>query len=150
VGSFKVRLAGYFALIALVPFVAAFQGFHSLADKSETRRADAVLESGLRSAIVAYGEDLRGRQRTAAGLARRPSLQRALAKGNRHQVARIVARVPNVVVEGREGLRVGRVPADGVPQVVSIVGPTRPLGKVTAVLPLDDGTARRIRRRAGL
>ena len=149
-GSFKVRLAGYFALIALVPFVAAFQGFHSLADKSETRRADAVLESGLRSAIVAYGEDLRGTQRRAAGLARRPSLQRALAKGNRRQVERIVARVPNVVVEGRGGLHVGRVPVDGVPQVVSIIGPTRPLGKVTAVLPLDEGTARRIRRRAGL
>jgi diguanylate cyclase (GGDEF)-like protein len=150
VGSFKVRLAGYFALIALVPFVAAFQGFHALADKSETRRVDAVLESGLRSAIVAYGEDLRGTQRTAAGLARRPSLQRALAKGNRRQVVRIVARVPNVVVEGRRGIRVGRVPANGVPQVVSIVGPTRPLGKVTAVLPLDEETAARIRRRAGL
>ena len=149
-GSFKVRLAGYFALIALVPFVAAFQGFHSLADKSETRRADAVLESGLRSALVAYGEDLRGTQRTAAGLARRPSLQRALAKGNRQQVARIVAPVPNVVVVGRGGLRVGHVPPNGVPQVVSIVGPTRPLGKVTAVLPLDEETAGSIRRRAGL
>jgi diguanylate cyclase (GGDEF)-like protein len=150
VGSFKVRLAGYFALIALVPFVAAFQGFHSLADKSETRRVDAVLESGLRSAIVAYGEDLRGTQRTAAGLAGRPSLQHALAKGNRRQVARIVARAPNVVVEGRRGLRVGRVPVNGVPQVVSIVGPTRPLGTVTAVLPLDEETAVRIGRRAGL
>jgi diguanylate cyclase (GGDEF)-like protein len=150
VGSFKVRLAGYFALIALVPFVAAFQGFHSLADKSETRRVDAVLESGLRSAIVAYGEDLRGTQRTAAGLAGRPSLQHALAKGNRRQVARIVARAPNVVVEGRRGLRVGRVPVNGVPQVVSIVGPTRPLGTVTAVLPLDEETAVRIERRAGL
>ena len=149
-GSFKVRLAGYFALIALVPFVAAFQGFHSLAEKSETRRADAVLESGLRSAIVAYGEDLRGTQLTAAGLARRPSLQRALATSNRQQVARIVARVPNVVVEGPGGLRVGRVPENGVRQVVSIVGPTRPLGKVIAVLPLDEGTARRIGRRAGL
>jgi two-component system, cell cycle response regulator len=29
VGSFKVRVAGYFALIALVPFVAAFVGFHT-------------------------------------------------------------------------------------------------------------------------
>ncbi|HEU5064860.1 MAG TPA: diguanylate cyclase [Gaiellaceae bacterium] len=149
-GSFKVRLAGYFALIALVPFVAAFQGFHSLAEKSETRRADAVLESGLRSAIVAYGEELRATRRTAAGLARRRSLQRALAKGSRQQVVRIVARVPNVVVEGPGGLRVGRVPANGVSQVVSIVGPRRPLGKVTAVLPLDEGTANRIRRRAGL
>jgi diguanylate cyclase (GGDEF)-like protein len=73
-----------------------------------------------------------------------------MATGNRRQVARIVARVPNVVVEGRRGLRVGRVPAGGVPQVVSIVGPTRPLGKVTAVLPLDEETAVRIRRRAGL
>jgi diguanylate cyclase (GGDEF)-like protein len=150
VGSFKVRLAGYFALIALVPFVAAFEGFHSLAEKSETRRADAVLESGLRSAIVAYGEDLRGTQRTAAELARRPSLQRALAKRDRQQVGRIAARAPNVIIEGRGGLRVGSAPASGVPQVVSIVGPTRALGKVTAVLPLDERTANRIRRRAGL
>ena len=32
-GSFKVRLAGYFALIALVPFVAALEGFHSFAER---------------------------------------------------------------------------------------------------------------------
>ena len=149
-GSFKVRLAGYFALIALVPFVAAFQGFHALAEKSETRRADAVLESGLRSAIVAYGEDLRGTRQTAVELSRRPSLQRALAKRNRQQVARIIAPVPNVVVKGPGGLRVGRAPANGVPQVVSILGPTGSLGKVTAVLPLDEKTASRIRRHAGL
>jgi diguanylate cyclase (GGDEF)-like protein len=109
-----------------------------------------VLESGLRSAIVAYGADLRTTRRTAAELARRPSLQRALAKGNRQQVARIVAGAPNVVVEGPGGLRVGSAPESGVPQVVSIVGPKRPLGSVKAVLPLDERTARRIRRSAGL
>ena len=149
-GSFKVRLAGYFALIALVPFIAAFQGFHSLADRSETRRVDAVLESGLRSAIVAYGVELRSTRRTAADLARRRSLQRALASGDREAITRIVAPLLNVRVEGTSGLRVGRVPASGVPEVVSIVGPKGELGTVTAVLPLDTATANRIRRSAGL
>ena len=79
-GSFKVRLAAYFALIALVPFVAAFQGFHSVAKRSETRRVDAVLESGLRSAIAAYGEELRDTRRTAAAVAHDRTLQRALAR----------------------------------------------------------------------
>ena len=48
-GSFKVRLAVFFGLVALLPFAAAFVGFQSLSMKSETRRADAVLQSGLRS-----------------------------------------------------------------------------------------------------
>ena len=97
-GSFKVRLAGYFALIALVPFVAAFQGFHSLAKGSEVRRVDAVLESGLRSAIVAYGEELRRVRRGAAELARQPSIQRALARSDRRAVATLVFRARNVRV----------------------------------------------------
>ena len=148
-GSFKVRLAGYFALIAVVPFVAAFQGFHSLAEGSEVRRVDAVLQSGLRSAIVAYGEELRRVRRGAAELARQPSLQRALARRNRRAVATLVFPMRNIRVEGPRGIRAGRTPR-GVPQVVSIVGPKGPLGKVTAVLPLDTATAGRIRRRAGL
>jgi diguanylate cyclase (GGDEF)-like protein len=150
VGSFKVRLAAYFALIALVPFVAAFQGFHSLAKRSETRRVDAVLESGLRSAIAAYGEELRDARRTAAAVGHERSLQRALARRDRKAVARVVAGMPNIQVEGRGGLKVGQTPTRGVSQVVSIVGPGGPLGKVIVVLPLKDELATRIEQRAGL
>jgi len=150
VGSFKVRLAAYFALIALVPFLAAFQGFHSLAERSETQRVDAVLESGLRSALVAYGDELRATRRTAARFARQSALQQALATRNREAIARLVARSPNIRVEAPRGLTVGHTPERGVAQVASIVGPARPLGKVIAVLPLDRGLASRIQRRAGL
>ena len=149
-GSFKVRLAAYFALIALVPFLAAFQGFHSLAERSETQRVDAVLESGLRSALVAYGDELRATRRTAARFSRQPALQQALATRNREAIARLVARTPNIRVEAPRGLTVGHTPERGVAQVVSIVGPARPLGKVIAVLPLDRALAGRIQRRAGL
>jgi diguanylate cyclase (GGDEF)-like protein len=150
VGSFKVRLAAYFALIALVPFVAAFQGFHSVAKRSETRRVDAVLESSLRSAIAAYGEELADTRRTAAAVAHERSLQRALARRNRKQIARLIAGMPNIRVEGTRGLRVGRPPTRGVSEVVSIVGPKGALGKVVVVLPLKADLASRIEQRAGL
>jgi diguanylate cyclase (GGDEF)-like protein len=150
VGSFKVRLAAYFALIALVPFVAAFQGFHSLAKRSETRRVDAVLESGLRSAVAAYDEELAGTRRTATRLARDRSLQRALAKRNRKAIARLIARTPNLRVEAKGGLVVGRAPRTGIAEVVSIVGAKGRLGKVVAVLPLDRALATRLQKRAGL
>ncbi len=149
-GSFKVRLAAYFALLALVPFVAAFQGFHSLAKRSETRRVDAVLESGLRSAIAVYGEELRDTGRTATAVAHQRSLQRALARGNRKQIARLIAGMPNIRIDGPQGLRVGRPPTRGVSEVVSIVGPNGPLGNVVAVLPLNAELADRIAQRAGL
>lgn len=149
-GSFKVRLAAYFALIALVPFVAAFQGFHSLAKKSETRRMDAVLESGLRSAIAAYGEELRDTRRTATAVAHERSLQRALARRNRKQIARLIAGMPNIRVEGPRGLKVGHPPTRGVSEVVSIVNPSGTLGKVIAVLPLKAELADRLRQSAGL
>jgi diguanylate cyclase (GGDEF)-like protein len=150
VGSFKVRLAAYFALIALVPFVAAFQGFHSLAKRSETRRMDAVLESSLRSAIAAYGAELRDTRRTAAALARERSLQRALARRNRKQIARLIAGMPNIRVEGPRGLKVGHPPTRGVSEVVSIVSPNGTLGKVIAVLPLRAALADRLGQSAGL
>lgn len=149
-GSFKVRLAAYFALIALVPFVAAFQGFHSLAKRSETRRMDAVLESGLRSAIAAYGEELRDTRRIATAVAHERSLQRALARRNRKQIARLIAGMPNIRVEGPRGLKVGHPPTRGVSEVVSIVGPSRTLGKVIAVLPLKAEVADRLGQSAGL
>ena len=149
-GSFKVRLAAYFALIALVPFVAAFQGFHSLAKRSETRRVDAVLESGLRSAIAAYGAELRDTRRTATAVAHERSLQRALARRNRKQIARLIAGMPNIRVEGPRGLKVGHPPTRGVSEIVSIVGPSRTLGKVIAVLPLKAQLADHLRQSAGL
>ena len=90
---------------------------------------DAVLESGLRSAIAAYGESLRDTRRTAVALAGERSLQRALARRNRKQIASTLAGMPNIGVEGPRGLKVGHPPTRGVSEVVSIVGPNGTLGR---------------------
>jgi diguanylate cyclase (GGDEF)-like protein len=149
VGSFKVRLTVYFALIALLPFAAAFQGFHSLTKQSETRRVDAVLESGLRSALVAYEEELARAQKHAADFARRPGLQRALAQDDRRRLAKLVRSVRNISVKAH-GRTVGQLPAGAATRVVSVRGPHGGLGAVTAALPVDAKLVRRLERRAGL
>ena len=148
-GSFKVRLALYFALIALLPFAAAFQGFHLLAKRSETRRVDAVLESGLRSALAAYQEELAGAQGRAADFARRAQVQRALARRDRRMLAKLVRRVPNIRVEAG-GQTVGHLPAGSATSIVSVRGRHGALGKVTAALPIDAQFVGRLQRRAGL
>src|SRR6058998_2954592 len=147
VGSFKVRLAVYFALVALLPFAAAFQGFHSLTRSSETRRVDAVLQSGLRSATVAYGDDLRSTQRAATMLANRRDFQRALLTQDCRALARIVGGMPNVRVDAGR-LSVGQTPTRAATRVVTVRGPQGRLAEVIAALPIDAKLARSLERGA--
>ncbi len=149
-GSFKLRLAAYFALIALLPFAAAFQGFHSLSKRSETRRADSVLQAGLRSALAAYGEELDGAERSAATLARMPGFQRALAARDRAELQRMISRHPNLRVHVRSVLNIGLTPKPAATRPVAVVSGTGPLGEVVATLPIDNRLVRRLRARAGL
>ena len=58
--SFKLKLVVYFVLLALLPLAAAFVGFGAVAQRSETRLADARLEAGLRAAVAAYRTELDG------------------------------------------------------------------------------------------
>ena len=148
-GSFKVRLALYFALIALLPFAAAFQGFHSLAKRSETRRVDAVLAASLRSALAAYQEELAGAQRRAADFVRRPEVQRALARRDHPQLAKLVRGAPNIRVETR-GLTIGHLPARSATSIVSVRGRHGGLAEVAAALPIDARLVDRLQTRAGL
>jgi diguanylate cyclase (GGDEF)-like protein len=150
VGSFKIRLAAYFALIALLPFAAAFQGFHSLSKRSETRRVDSVLQAGLRASLAAYGEELDAVERTAATLARRRSFQRALAGRDRLELARVVRRHPGIRVEAGPRLSVGRTPKRAATRTVAVISENRRLGEVIASLPIDRELVRRLKVRAGL
>src|SRR5213078_4017568 len=81
-GSFKLKLVLWFALLALLPLAAAFFGYNTLAHRSETRRVDAALQSGLRGAVAAYGAKLDAAARSATALATDPTLQRALRGGD--------------------------------------------------------------------
>lgn len=150
VGSFKVRLTAYFALIALLPFAAAFQGFHSLAKRSETRRVDGVLQAGLRASLASYDQELVAARRAAARLAAERDLQRALGSRNRSYLARLVREHPNVRVEADAGLRVGRTVRAAAVTPISIFAGKRLLGRVAVALPLDAKLVRRLKAGAGL
>jgi len=150
VGSFKVRLAGYFALIALLPFAAAFQGFHSLSKQTETLRVDSVLQAGLRSSLAVYGEELDEAERSAARLARNRGFQQALAARDRGELQRMVRPLPNVHVRAGSRLSVGRKPQRAATRVVAVVVGDRPLGEIVAAVPLDSRLVNRLKVRAGL
>jgi diguanylate cyclase (GGDEF)-like protein len=149
-GSFRVKLVAYFLLLSLVPMAAAFWGFSSVANRSETRRVDARLQSGLRAALAAYDEELEVVGRSAAALARDRSFQDALAERDSRQLAAILRQSPDLRVEADGDFRVGRVPALAAERRVLVIGPAGPLGSVIGSLPLDDELVAKLRARSGL
>jgi diguanylate cyclase (GGDEF)-like protein len=149
VGSFKFRLAAYFALIALLPFAAAFQGFHSLSKRSETSRVDSVLQTALRATLAAYAYELDEAERDAAVLAHRRSFQRALVERDRAELARIVRRHPNLSIRAGR-LRIGRTSGSVATRVVAVIAGERPLGEMVVAVPIDRKLVDRLKARAGL
>jgi two-component system cell cycle response regulator len=93
-GSFKFKLVVWFALLALLPLAIAFYGYHSLAKRSETRRADAALQAGLRGAVAGYASRLEAAGVAAEQLAADPTLQRALRGHDGRTIRKILSRVP--------------------------------------------------------
>jgi diguanylate cyclase (GGDEF)-like protein len=148
-GSFKVKLVAYFLLLALVPMAAALWGFSSVANRSETRRVDARLQSGLRAALAAYDEELEVVGRSAATLARDRGFQEALAERDSRELAAILRESPGLRVEAGD-FRVGRAPALAAERRVLVIGPAGPLGTVIGSLPLDDRLVARLTARSGL
>ena len=74
IGSFKLKLVFWFALLALVPLGIAFYGYDALAKRSETRRTDGGLEAALRGALAGYVIRLDAASAEAQQLARDPRL----------------------------------------------------------------------------
>jgi diguanylate cyclase (GGDEF)-like protein len=147
-GSFKIKLVAYFALLSLLPAAAAFWGLSSLAGHDARRRTDARLAAELRSARAAYAAELSATQRTAVALARRPDLQRSLDRGNRAAIERIL-RGHRAAVLLRDGSRVGFMPPLAARRSVNVLSPRGRIGTVVAYLPLDAPLATRLRGRSG-
>ena len=126
-GSFKYKLVAWFALLALLPLTVAFSGYDTLAKRSETRRADATLEAGLRSAVAGFATRRTISDGVARRLAAEPALQRALRRRDRAAIARIVRGVPGAHVVF--GFRSGGV---------QVLANDRVLGTVVVMTPVDD------------
>jgi diguanylate cyclase (GGDEF)-like protein len=147
--SFKTKLVLYFGLLSLLPAAAAFWGFTSVARQSEVRRVDARLQSGLRAAVTAYGEDLELATREASALANNPALQRALARGDARAAQQLLSSTHDVRVESAD-FQVGVRPKLAAERRVRVVGPSKLLGYVIASVPFDQELLRRAKQRSGL
>jgi diguanylate cyclase (GGDEF)-like protein len=128
-GSFKFKLVVWFALLALLPLAIAFYGYDSLAKRSETRRADAALQAGLRAAVAGYSERLDAAGEAAHRLAADPTLQRALRGHDRRTLRKILSGVP--------GAHLGNGPRS-----VAVLYRGRLLGRISVSVPLNDRTLR--------
>jgi diguanylate cyclase (GGDEF)-like protein len=151
VGSFKFKLVAYFLLLSLLPIVAAFWGFASVAGQSETRRVDARLQSGLRASLAGYQERADAAQSTAAGLARNRVFQADLQAQDFAALTSMLRGSTNLyVVAARNGLHVGSEPVFAAQRQVAVFAHDGFAGTVTAYVPLDTALVESIRARSGL
>jgi diguanylate cyclase (GGDEF)-like protein len=151
VGSFKLKLVSYFVLLSLLPIGVAFWGFASVAGKSETQRADARLQAGLRTALAGYEGRVQAAQDRAGRLARDRRFQVALERRNVAALAAAVRRTGGVyVVASAGGLRVG--PRLGLVSTrpVAVVTRGQLVGTVLGFVRLDSALVQGLRASSGL
>jgi diguanylate cyclase (GGDEF)-like protein len=146
--SFKFKLVAYFVLLSLVPLAATYWGFSTVAGAGESRQVTLRQEAGLRAALALYGEQADRAQERAEQLARSRPLQRALERGDRRALRRIVADRPTLYVVGAGGLHVGTMPRPAARFPVDVVTGAHRLGEVVATIPLDVGFVAHLRQRA--
>jgi diguanylate cyclase (GGDEF)-like protein len=149
VQSFKLKLAAYFSLISLLPLAAAFWGFDALTERSETDRADSVLQVGLRSALATYGDELRRLEGSAKEIARDPAFQRALTAQDDDAVRRALRGEANLRVEG-PGLQVRERAPLAAERPVVVMRDGRRLGRVVASMPVDGRLTRKLELHSGV
>jgi diguanylate cyclase (GGDEF)-like protein len=129
--SFKVKLAFYFLLLAVLPLAAALWGFSSVTRRAEERRVDARLGAELRAVVASYHRGLATVDAQARRLARNRSVQQRLA------------RKPHRIEMGP------RASLSAIHIVHVRVG-TQALGTITVRVPLDQAFVRRLGAEAAL
>jgi diguanylate cyclase (GGDEF)-like protein len=151
VGSFKVKLVVYFLLLSLLPLAAAYWGFTAVAGQSETRRVDARLQAGLRSALVAYQQQLDEAQTAATALARNRTFQIELQQHNTPELRELLRDASDLyVVAAGNTFRIGRLPGLAAEQRVDVLTRAGLVGTVVGYVPLDETLVDSLRGHAGL
>jgi len=142
-GSFRFKLVAWFALLALLPLAVAFYGYDGLAQRSESRRADASLEAELRVAIDGYGKRLDAADAAAQHLAGEVDVQRALRHGDQADLDAIVAAHPATILEAGD-MHAGRVPELAAVRSIDVLDRGHRLGTISVAVAVDDTLLREI------
>jgi diguanylate cyclase (GGDEF)-like protein len=149
-GSFRVKLVGYFLLLSLLPMAAAFWGFMTVAGQSETRKVDARLQAGMRAVLASYQERLDGAQKEAAGVAKTPVFQRELEQRDLPGLVHQLRDAGNVSISGVDGFKVGHPPAFSATRQVAVVTRHGLIGFITVAVPFDGALVDQLRKHSGL
>src|SRR5579862_5868340 len=150
-GSFKVKLVVYFALLSLLPIAAAYWGFTYVAGQSETRRVDARLQAGLRASLATYQEQLDAAQADADALARNRTFQIALQTRNSTELYLMLRDATDLyVVAAGDAFTVGSLPPLATQQQVDVFTKVGLVGTVIAYVPSDSSLIDAVRARSGL
>ena len=150
-GSFRLKLVGYFLLLALIPLAGFFFGFRQVAERSETHLVDARMQAGLRASSAALQEQIASATRPATELAGQVPFVQAVAAKDRERLTRVLREQPDLRVVGPGGFRVGAAQSLAIEREVPVIGPGAILvGTVIASVRLDSALAARLRARSGL
>lgn len=133
-----MRLGVAFAVVSLVPLGTAAVLLSLASDRTERQRADLRVDSAVRLAAIEFAQKVTAADRTAVSVAKLPRLQRALRDRDRAALARFAAQHPGIVFSARQGVVVGKRPADAVARSASVVAGGRALGRVSVLVPFDE------------
>jgi diguanylate cyclase (GGDEF)-like protein len=130
--SFRVKLAVYFLLLAVLPLAAAYWGFSAVTKGAAEHRVDARLGAELRAVVTAYRRELDRADARARIVARRPATAQALVRAPHRQLeigppATLVAR-----------------------RAVRVRAGSQLVGTVVALVPLDQALLNRLRSESGI
>jgi diguanylate cyclase (GGDEF)-like protein len=142
-GSFKVKLAGYFLLLAVLPLTAAFWGFGAVTRHAAEQRVDARISAELRAVLSSYQRRLSSVHEVARRAAARTNVQRALTKQDAPEPAG-TRRV------GPHRLAIGPRATLAASAAARVRAGERVLGFVVAELPLDRALLRGLRSDSAL
>ena len=149
-GSFRLKLVGYFLLLALIPLAGFFFGFRQVAERSETRLVDARMQAGLRASSAALQEQIAVATRPATELAGNAEFIQAVSSQDRETLSRLLREEPDLRVVGEHGFRVGSAPSFAIDHSVPVIGPGGLVGSVIASVRLDSALAAGLQARSGL
>jgi diguanylate cyclase (GGDEF)-like protein len=142
--SFKLKLAVYFLLLAVLPLTAAFWGFRTVTRRAEERRVEARLGAELRAVLASYDRQLASVEAVARRLAADGRIQRGLISG------RFGPLPPGMRIVGPHRLAVGRQATLTARRIVHVRTGSKVRGSIVAELPLDRRLLRRLRSESGL
>ncbi len=131
-------------LALLAPLGVATWFLDSVVTGNEVDKADVRLTAALRSATVVVAKAVSGADARAEALARSPRVQQALLRRDRTELARLAEARPGVSFWIGGSPVAGSVQPGSIARAVEVVRGERAVGRVVAVVPLDDALARRL------